>query len=67
MHIWKVLKPSIYRRDCGTGAGGFQPSNSCAGGEGSGSASNAQEGKEGHTGKSEEKLAKNDQKKQLKL
>ena len=64
MHIWKVLKPSPYRRDCGTGAGGFQPSNSCAGGEGSGSASNAQEG---HTGKSEEKLAKNDQKKQLKL
>ena len=62
MHIWKVLKPSPYRRDCGTGAGGFQPGNSCAGG-GSGSASNAQEGKEGHTGKSEEKLAK----KQLKL
>lgn len=58
MHIWKVLKPSIYRRDCGTGAGGFQPGNSCAGGEGSGSSSNEQEEKEGHSGKAEEKSAK---------
>lgn len=35
-HVWKVLKPPPFRRDCGTGSGGFQLENSCAGGDGGG-------------------------------
>jgi hypothetical protein len=34
-----ILPPATEQRDCGTGAGGFQPGNSCAGGEGGGNVS----------------------------
>ena len=34
-----ILPSATEQRDCGTGAGGFQPGNSCAGGEGGGNVS----------------------------